>query len=73
MAITREYLAELCDARDKICGFCEANQCEKCIVTNLINDAFAECVDIEESEEDKLSRTSEGPFECMSEYCAYNP
>lgn len=38
----RTYLAELCDARDKLCGFCEANECEKCIVTQLIDDAFNE-------------------------------
>lgn len=35
-------LAVLCDARDKLCGFCEAGECEKCIVTRLIDDAFAE-------------------------------
>lgn len=40
MAITRKYLADQCDARDKFYGFCEANQCEKCIVANLINDAL---------------------------------
>lgn len=37
-----EYLSKLCDARDTLCGFCEANECEKCIVTNLIDDAFNE-------------------------------
>lgn len=54
MAITREELAELCDARDKLCNFCEADECEKCIVTNLINDAFAECDNNEEYEEDEI-------------------
>lgn len=40
--MTREELAVLCDARDKLCGYCEADECEKCIVTALINDAFNE-------------------------------
>lgn len=40
--MTREELAVLCDARDKLCGYCEADECEKCIVTALINDAYNE-------------------------------
>ena len=44
----REELAELLDARDKLCGFCESDECEKCQITLLINDAYAECDDIEE-------------------------
>lgn len=40
-----EYLAKLCDARDTLCGFCEANECEKCIVSHLINDAYNELGD----------------------------
>lgn len=38
----REYLAKLCEARDTLCEFCEVNECEKCIVTNLIDDAYNE-------------------------------
>lgn len=38
----REYLAKLCEARDTLCGFCEVDECEKCIVTHLINDAYNE-------------------------------
>lgn len=38
----REYLAKLCDARDTLCGFCEADECEKCIVAHLIDDAYNE-------------------------------
>ena len=45
----REYLAEICNARDVLCGFCEVNECEKCIVTNLIDDAFNECDDEEDN------------------------
>lgn len=29
----------LCEARDVLCGFCKVNECEKCIVTHLIDDA----------------------------------
>lgn len=36
----KEYLAKLCDARDTVCGFCEADECEKCIVSHLIDDAY---------------------------------
>ena len=27
-------MAKLCDARDTLCGFCEADECEKCIVAH---------------------------------------
>ena len=29
-----EYLAKLCNARDTLCGFCEADECEKCIAVS---------------------------------------
>ena len=36
-------LAELVDARNKLCTFCENKEfCEKCHVTRLIDDAYAE-------------------------------
>lgn len=73
MAISKEELAELCDARDKLCSFCEVNECEKCIVTNLINDAFAKCKDGEEAEEKEEIGYIEGAFECDAEHCAFNP
>jgi hypothetical protein len=38
----REDLAELLDARDKLCAFCENDECEKCIVTLLIDQAHEE-------------------------------
>jgi hypothetical protein len=40
--ILEEDLAKLCDARDTLCSFCENDACEKCIVTELINEAFNE-------------------------------
>jgi len=36
---------ELLDARDKLCKFCENDACEKCIVTQLIDDATNEAID----------------------------
>ena len=48
-AITREKLEELCDARDKICNFCENKEhCPKCQVTILADDAYACCQEINE-------------------------
>lgn len=44
----REELAELLDARDKLCAFCENNNCEKCQVTMLIDDAYNECPEADE-------------------------
>lgn len=53
MAIDRDELAELCDARDKLCGFCEnTDACEKCQVTLLIDQAFSECEEYEDDESD---------------------
>lgn len=46
--MSREELSELLDARDKLCGFCENDACEKCQVTALIDDAYAECDEIDE-------------------------
>lgn len=42
--IDKETLAEICNARDILCNFCENTEdCEKCQVTRLINDAFDAC------------------------------
>ena len=49
--MTREQLAILCDARDKLCAFCEVNECENCIVTRLIDDAYNELPEDEEEDE----------------------
>lgn len=47
----REYLAKLCNARDTLCGFCEADECENCIVTHLIDDAYNEPGDKEDGDD----------------------
>lgn len=46
--MSKEELGELLDARDKLCRFCENDACEKCQVTALIDDAYAECDEIDE-------------------------
>lgn len=48
----REYLAKLCDASATLCGYCEAEECEKCIVTRLIDDAHAELPDEDDDDDD---------------------
>lgn len=48
--ITRDKLATLCKARDTLCNYCETDECEKCIVTNLIDDAYSELEDDEPSD-----------------------
>lgn len=48
--ISRDELAEILDARDTLCGYCENDACEKCIVTMLVNDAYNECPDENEDE-----------------------
>ena len=40
--MTQDELAVLCDARDTLCGYCQADECEKCIVTTIIDDAYNE-------------------------------
>lgn len=40
--ITHDELVVLCKARDTLRAYCEADECEKCIVTNLIDDAYSE-------------------------------
>lgn len=48
--ITHDELATLCKARDTLCDYCETDECEKCIVTNLIDDAYSELEDDEPSD-----------------------
>lgn len=38
----KECLAKLCDARQTLCEFCEAGECDWCIVNRLIDDAYNE-------------------------------
>lgn len=35
-------LSEICNAGKILCDFCENDNCEKCQVTNLLNDAYCE-------------------------------
>ncbi len=48
--ISMDELAEILDARDTLCAYCENNACERCIVTMLVNDAYNECLDGNEDE-----------------------
>lgn len=48
--MTLEEISVLCDARDKLCGFCEADECSWCIVNRLINDAYSELSDEDQDE-----------------------
>ena len=40
--IRKEELAELCDAKDKMCIYCGGKICDNCMVNLLINKAFNE-------------------------------
>lgn len=40
--VTREDYESMCSGRDVFCSFCEADECEKCMITRLLNDAFNE-------------------------------
>lgn len=40
--MNREEFAKICKARNVLCAFCEADECEKCIVTHLVDDAANE-------------------------------
>lgn len=47
MKISREELAKICDAKDTICQFCGSIEyCDACHVTNLVNEAFANCDEV---------------------------
>lgn len=50
--IDEQTYAELLDARDKLCAYCEVDECEKCIVTRLTDDAYNEAVSSGIVEED---------------------
>ena len=38
----RYMLAEICNARDVLCNYCESHECEHCTVAELVNSAFDE-------------------------------
>lgn len=40
--MNREEFTQICQARDVLCNFCEADECDKCIVTRLVDDATIE-------------------------------
>lgn len=44
--INRDEYAKICDARNTLCAFCENDMCEKCIVTQLTDDAYNACPEI---------------------------
>ena len=48
----RDDLAKICDARDTICDYCGGNNCDECVVTDLINRAFNEVDDDEYNDGD---------------------
>ena len=48
----RDDLAKICDARDTICDYCGGNNCDECVVTDLINRAFEEVEDDEYNDGD---------------------
>ena len=53
MSISREELDELVAARDKLCDFCENYDfCTHCQLTLLIDQAYTECPEYYEDEED---------------------
>lgn len=54
--ISRNQLEELAGARTTLCNFCEADECDKCIVTNLINKAYSEAEERPEVNEQKDTR-----------------
>ena len=70
MAMDKNDLAELCDARDKLCRHCTINKCDSCLVTQILNDAFNECENSEGL--DKEGAPGAG-FACDAEFCAFNP
>lgn len=52
--ITSEQLNEICDAANILCDFCESDECEKCIVNRLINDAYNEYSDVSDEYDDEV-------------------
>lgn len=40
--MTKEKYAALLNAQKTLCEYCENDECEKCIVTNLLDDAYTE-------------------------------
>ena len=50
--MSKEELIALCEARDEICSCCRVENCEKCIVDQLVSEAFKEVSESEENNKD---------------------
>lgn len=48
--MTRENYDSLCAAKQTLCAFCEVDECEYCIVSRLIDDAYIEPPDSKKDE-----------------------
>ena len=48
----KDYFERLCEARSTLCSFCEVDECERCIVNHLIDDAYNELSDEDKAEYD---------------------
>ena len=45
MLMTKELYEQIIEAGETLCGYCENDECDKCIITMLIDDATREAVD----------------------------
>lgn len=50
--ITVQQYEKLQEAFDTVCDFCEADECEKCIITKLDEDAYIEVEKTPEKEDE---------------------
>lgn len=50
--MSKEELTALYEARDEICSCCKAESCEKCIVEQLVSEAFKEVSESEDEDKD---------------------
>lgn len=51
--MSRKELDSLCEARNTICAYCTAEGCEKCIVNQLVHEAFV-AVSENEAEDEEI-------------------
>jgi len=49
--IDQDLLARLCDAKDCLCSFCVASDCEKCRVSAIMADVFNEMEDLKNDDQ----------------------
>lgn len=50
--MTRDEFESMCSSRDAFCGFCQADECEECIITRLLDDAYNELPEEDQAELD---------------------